>query len=754
LNWRTGVRIGLAAIGLGVAATVYVKSRNAPPPPVLPATATKLDPNVSLLSGEGKMLSYDGDKLSLEIAYKSSTSYVDGRVRLEGAVIKGLGESAFTLRTTALETKGPAVAGAKPTEFTLTGPFTFEGSDGMVVEATAGSYDDTKGTLDIPGAVTFRRGRMSGTSTGAKYDRAADTVNLLAAANATVAPDAQGKGAAQASSTRMSLVRGQHSLLMDENARIVGEAQVMSAQKATVLFTEDESAIKFLELRGAANVTPASSTATGQPRMSANDLTMAFYPDGVTMQHATLTGQAVLTTTDAGGSRSINASWIDLFTGKDGQTVTKLEARDKVLVEIPATKTTSARTITSATLTAGGDEKRGLTSARFEGSPCFREGGVAASAASSQAAQPRDPGPCAAPARGGPKPLSATAAPTTRTGSATTLVLKLAGQLDAIQEAEFQQNAVFEDGRVSAKADVARYDDAKDVLFLKPNASGPRRVSSVQTVDLTVDAAEIDVFLETENLAARGSVKTRTAKRPESKKKPAGSLFEGDEPVYGTADSLDYVKESGKAVYLGSARSLAHLQQGKTDIGAIRLEFTESTNNLVAIGQVESAIFMTAPTADSKAEAKPQVYRVNAETLTYDDARRVAVYEAPLVVLTTEDGTRTESRKLTFELAKESRALDRMRAEGADSGVFAMLPGGYEAKGDQLVYRADTDLYNITGKPAIVKSPDKEGSCKKTVSIILELNRKTGAVSLPGTSPAPSSTAPIGCAESIRTIKK
>ena len=196
------------------------------------------------------------------------------------------------------------------------------------------------------------------------------------------------------------------------------------------------------------------------------------------------------------------------------------------------------------------------------------------------------------------------------------LVLKLAGQLDAIQEAAFQQNAKFEDGRVSAEADLATYDDAKDVLFLKPNATGSRRVSRVQTADLTVDATEIDVFLETENLKARGNVKTRTVKTPESKKRPAGSLFEGDEPVYGTADSLDYVKETGKANYAGSARGLAHLQQGKTDIAAVRLEFTESTNNLVGTGQVDSAIFMTAPTSDSNGEAKPQVYRVKADTLT------------------------------------------------------------------------------------------------------------------------------------------
>jgi len=514
-----------------------------------------------------------------------------------------------------------------------------------------------------------------------------------------------------------------------------------------VLFTDDESAMKFLELRGRAEVTPASGAAAGQPRMSSTDLTMSFHPDGITMQHATLTGKAVLTTGDASGQRSIHASWIDLFTGTDGQTVTKLDARDNVLVEIPATKTTLARTITSATLAASGDGKRGLTSARFEGSPCFREGGAVIPVGTARASLPRDTA-CTPPASGAKTPPPG-AAPS-RTGSATALILKLAGQLDAIQEAEFQQKAKFEDGRVTAVADVATYDDAKDVLLLRPNAREPRQISRVQTTSLTVDATQIDVFLETENLSAKGSVKTRTMKSPESGKKAAGSLFEGDEPIYGTADSLEYVKETGKANYLGSARSLAHLQQGKTDIAALRLEFIESTNNLVGTGQVDSAIFMTAPASELKSQAKPQVYRVKAETLTYDDARRVAVYEAPLVVLTTEDGTRTESRKLTFELAKESRTLDRMRAEGANFGMFATLAGGYETSGDLLVYRADTDLYTVTGKPAVVKSPDKDKTCKQTVSTILELNRKSGTVSLPGNSPALSSTSPIGCAESIR----
>ncbi len=164
---------------------------------------------------------------------------------------------------------------------------------------------------------------------------------------------------------------------------------------------------------------------------------------------------------------------------------------------------------------------------------------------------------------------------------------------------------------------------------------------------------------------------------------------------------------------------------------------------------------MTAPSSDPKTPAKAQTYNVKSETLTYDDARRVAVYEAPLVTLTTEDGNRTESRKLTFELAKESRTLDRMRAEGSNRGVFATLSGGYEAEGELLVYVADTDIYSITGKPAVVKSaPDKDAQCKRTESTNVEVNRKTGSVDIPGRNQALSKTTAMSCSESIRSVKK
>ncbi len=747
MNWRTGVRVGVAVVGLGVATAVFIQSRNGPPPPALPADPPKLDPNVSLVGGATKIVQYKGGQPSVEVTASAQTNYTDGRARWENAIIHGLGDRTFTLHGAVVETRGPAVSGENPVQLEITKRLKFEASDGLVVESDNGSYDDATGVMTMPGAVTYRRGRLSGTAIGATYERETDTIRLLDAAKADVAADATGKGAAQASARRMIILRGQHSLQMEDGARIVGDVQVLSARNATLGFSEDESVMKFLELVGDARVAPGAGAAAGQPSLEADKITMSFQPDGVTMQHATLTGRAVMTTTSAASTRTIRASWIDLFTGSDGRTLTALKARDKVIVDIPATADRGGRAISAATLDATGDDKRGLTSARFEGAPCFQED--TAPAARGRAAFAADPAACTPAARAAAR---AGAGGTRRVGTATAIVLRLGGSLDAIEQADFLQNVLFDSGRASATGYSGLYDEKRGTLLLRPDPREPKRQPGVVTGDMTVSANEIDLQLETENLAARGVVGTRTAKKPATGQ-AAGALFGGDEPVFGTADALDYVRASGKAIYTGGARTPARLTQGATVISAARLDFTESTSNLVATGQVDSQIVMTGPAADPKAQARPQKYRVHADTFTYDDAKRTAVYEAPVVVLTTEDGNRTEARKLTFELAKEARTLERMRAEGAGGGVLATVSGGYEVRGDLLVYRADTDVYTVTGRPAMAKSAERGGRCELTVGTRLEMNRQTGSFEVPG-SPGGSSTAPIACSESLRTIRK
>src|SRR4029450_2765816 len=110
-----------------------------------------------------------------------------------------------------------------------------------------------------------------------------------------VGPDAKGPGSADASSKRMVMERGLHSLRLEEGARIVSQSQTLTGAHATMLFTEADTALKFLGLRGAARVDPMPGSAANQPAMSADEVSMGFHPDGQTLQHARLTGHAVLT---------------------------------------------------------------------------------------------------------------------------------------------------------------------------------------------------------------------------------------------------------------------------------------------------------------------------------------------------------------------------------------------------------------------------------------------------------------------------
>ena len=74
--------------------------------------------------------------------------------------------------------------------------------NGLEVLASEAPTTRTKGCSRFPGPVTFTRGRMKGSGVGATYDRNRDVLWLLAEAHITVAPDAAGGGAVEATSAK------------------------------------------------------------------------------------------------------------------------------------------------------------------------------------------------------------------------------------------------------------------------------------------------------------------------------------------------------------------------------------------------------------------------------------------------------------------------------------------------------------------------------------------------------------------------
>jgi len=707
VRWQKSARVGLAIAGLGIAAAIVYYSRKGPPPPAPPPSIANLDPKVASQGLAGKEYKTKDGKPYQDFTYEKREEFTDGRVRLTKAVVAGLGENASKMRADMIETVGVTESGVMPKQLQLTGHVSFEEQGGLTIQTDAASYDDATGVVTIPGHLTYQRGRTSGEGVGATYDRNKGLVVIQDQSKARVGPDAKGTGSAEASSKRMIMERGLHSLRLEEGARIVSQSQTLTGANAAMLFTEDDTALKFLELRGAARVEPTPGSPANQPAMSADEISMGFHPDGQTLQHARLTGRAVLTLRDATLSRSITASMIDIVTGTDGRTLVGLNAADHVIVELPASATAPARTITSQTLKAIGDEKKGLTSARFEGDPQFQESGT------------KTPG-------GAGQGATATG---TRTGKATTLVLTLGGQLEAIEKADFEQKVVFTSGRMTANSDLATYREAEGILDLRPNSVAPRRRSSVDSGDFWVESTDIKLTLNTEDLIAVGDVKTSLRRQAATGTKSApGALFGGSEPIKGTAAKLDYRKETGKAIYTGAQKARATLEQGDTRILANELVFEEAANRLKGTGDVDSSIPMTS--TDDQGRSQEKMQRVHAETMSYDDASRQAEYHGKPVILTTADGV-TEGLTMFFELAEDGKTLKRLHAVG---DAFASRSDGHEFSGTEIDYRMEDDRYLLIGRsgtPARVKQPPRDPKaaapvCDFTEGQKFEFSHRTG----------------------------
>lgn len=722
MRWQRAARIVLAAAGIGCAGAIVYFARQRPPVE-RPAPIAAVDPSASLEGGAGTFVYGESGTSRVRIVFDSSRRYDDGRMRFENARISGLDRSAFTVRADVLETRGPG--GDRPSLFDLTGGIELETDDGLKLQTSRAEYDDNAGIVSMPEGVTFSRGRLSGQSTGATYSRDDLTIQLLSDARVTVAPSEDGRGRAEGTASRMTLVRGQKSLRLEENARLTDDTEIMTADVAMLYFTEDERTLKYLELRGRAAVDPQPGQSDA-PTMRSENITLAFDEAGRTLQHSTLTGRSLLTTRSQGVARSIRASWIDLYMGPDGRTLTRLDARDQVLVELPPSGDTPGRTITATTLSATGTEQKGLTAARFDGRPKFEEH---------------------AKARG---------SQSVRTGTADALVLALDGGLDAISRAEFRGGARFLDGDVTAEADVAFYEEKKGLLSLQPGSGAAARRSRVTGPDLTVEGQGIDLFVDTHNLNARGAVTTRTSGKPRAgAAEPAAvsGLFTGGEPAYGSSETLQYEQESGTAVYTGSAKIPARLRQDETEIAADKIRVADASGNLDATGRVDSLLIFTTGQAGDEKQTEPQRYRVLADSLAYDDTKRTAVYRGQPVRLTSRDGD-TEGNQLTLALGATSRTLEKMTVEGV---VYAKMSGGYEADGASLVYQAGSDTYLITGgagRPARVKSPSTSGGgCLLTRGLALEFNRQTGSVRSTGRGQAPGSTDAVSCDVSLRSIR-
>jgi lipopolysaccharide export system protein LptA len=493
----------------------------------------------------------------------------------------------------------------------------------------------------------------------------------------------------------MTFNRAGLALLFDQDARIVHEKQHMTADRATLYLAENQDQFRVIELRGRAAVVPVAGQAAAAPEMRARDIDMSFHEGTQMLERALLTGGASMVMVEGEGRRSIEAVEIVLNTAADGRTVTHLEARDRVTVRTPPQPKQTARTITASSMVADGDEKNGLTSATFRGGVRFVETPAAAA---------------------GRKPVE-------RVGTSGTLTMKLAGQLDNVEAAHFEENVRFVDGEVEGNADIGDYAASAGTLTLRP-ARVPSKYPRVTSGRVTVDAREvIDVDLGTEDLHARGDVKTVNASDPGGAAR--GGLFNGRDAMYGFGAEFWYEGDERRARYRGTDQAPARVSQGDTVVIGVSIELVEATQDLTARGRVD-ATFLAA--SGQTPSAAPQKYRVLSDTLEYREKARAATYAGAPVTLTSPDSV-TRARTMVMTLAAEGRTIDRLDAQG---DVHLVLTQGREALADSLLYEAALGRYTLRGQPLVLRSEgDSPGTCSQSRGRVAHFTTGSGSPVFP-----------------------
>jgi len=687
-NWQKRLRLAVALFVVVFAAMVAVSLRRGhkPPPEKLTAPA-KLDSskNVAFQGGPGEHATSKEGKVVFKVKFGNQVTYTDGSSRLGGGV------TVWTVKNDRQITIESQDARMTVAEGKAVGTAEFEHrvrvttSDGILVTTESASYNDAEQMTRIPGPLTFKKGRMTGTGVGGTYDQAREVLWLLDQAKVDVAADKTGSGAIHVVSKAAGMARAEHYMKFNGDVRFDGEGHLTQADDATAFLTEDDERLTRLELRGNSHMSgkPGSS---GPQDMRAKDIDLAYAEDGRTLQAARLAENASVQLPGEKGKpgRRIAGKAMDIAMAPDGATVTNLVANENVQVDLPADGDTPARRIKSASLLATGAPGSGIQNATFSGNVEFKE---------------------ARAAKGKVTEID-------RTAKSDRMDVKTKPGFGDLETADFHGHVRFTEGtKTTADAPMAVYSIAQDRLDLSPGDGDKGVGPHVSDGRISVEAKAIQMGLASQKMKADTNVRSvmtpqsgRGAKPEDTVKVP--SMLKQDEPVNVKSNRLDYDGASSLATYDGNAT----LWQNDTTIKADKIVLDDKTGNLHATTGVQSTLELQPdnkkstdkktgdarkPAAVKPNEPKPSVEPtvIVADELLYEDAKHRATYTGK-AHMSGPSGDVAGDRIVLF-LAEEGGQLERAEADGN----VVSRQGERRAYGRHLTYIAKDELYTMTGSP-------------------------------------------------------
>jgi lipopolysaccharide export system protein LptA len=656
----------LAIIAVAVIGAVAYTLR----PRETPAPAPKLersDPTAVAEVHGGKALRLKGKDQDLVVDYRVQTTNKDGETSLRDVKIAVNNRAGRNYIVTGQQ----AFIGKESTSFDVRGDVKMETDDGLVATSQQATYTDAERMVRIPGEVRFSQGRMTGSGIGFTFDEQRDVMWILDKADVKfTAKDNLGPMAFTAGV--FGYARRDRYMRFEKTMHMERDAQVVDADNAMVRLFADRDEPDYVELRNGASVT-GSGADSALKVMSARDINLDYMDDGRTLQNATLAGKAEIDVASKGasGTQQLAGDYMDIGLEPDGS-LRHLSARDGVVVTLPATKDTAARTIKSKSLTAAGNAQ-GIREMKFSEGVDYREPGAKGQSGKTVRAQSLEAG--------------------------------LDAASGTLQTARFAGNVDFTDSPLHATSAEVRYDVAAGTLALLGQSPSPH----IDSDTVTIDAVTIDVTLNPRTMTAKGNVRStllppkKPAPGAAETKRPA--LLTDTDPVSIISESLTYDEAARKADY-ADFKGKTILLQGQTTIHSNTLTLDEAKGDLTAKGKVITNLTIANKEETAGAKLKPMLAR--AETFTYSDQTRTATYTTT-AQLDGEQGNLTAG-KLELKLAKEENTLEHLEATGAVTAVVDKRT----VTGTRLTYSPKDDQYIAFGVPVKMVDADcQETSGKK-----------------------------------------
>src|SRR5688500_18161561 len=703
VTWQKRARLFVMAIAIGVMTIVFFTTRRREQPPP-PAPLERGAPAATIESAGAFPLQLNGERATVRVEADKQSSYPDGNTRLIKVKVTSLRQG-----ETFVATADEARVGENQTNLDMKGNVVITSKNGFEAKGDSATYSQGEGLMRGPGAVEFRRGRLSGSGVDFSYDETQDLLGLADQTHVIIAPEKRGCEPTDIKSGAAVLGRTDNFLSFERNVHIVRGSQVIDAQSALGELSETDEHLSGLELSGESRIETPNARPGELKLMSGDVINLTYYENSDLLQSAIVTGGAALRiAADQGAAESVlHADNIEIAIAPEGATLTPLNARVRVVFDLSAAKRQPAKKVTSNALVATGAAGKGLTAASFTEGVEYQE-------------------------TGGTPPVK-------RIVTSRTLDASLKGGLGQIQEATFIGSARYRGDETQAAGSTMRYNMETGQVALTGSTGEP--VPRVVNAQIQVDAPNIDMNVEGSKMRAYGESRRVQSimfpAKPGAKRAArTPGLMRQDQPVSGVSRELVYTGGENGSIELTGAVMLVQGEKSDTQIKGEKIAIDGKTGDLLAQGSVISQMFVQDVNPVTKVRETARS-TASAQQMQYEDASRRVTYTTKAHLVGPQGDLVGE--KIVLTLGANGQDIEQIDAEGD----VTLTEVDRKTIGDELTYDAAKELYTVTGKSRLVRIFRRtEEGCRRSDASFLTFLRGADSLTLEGGTQTRTQTAP------------